>query len=75
MPIDPTLDELAGQQPWLPPAANNFNKQLSSMVGHAGQSALDAVKNVNDLIGTAMSAPPGMTGSDLEQHEQAAKGT
>lgn len=72
MPLNPTLDELSSQQPWLPPAASNFNKQLSGMAGNVGRSALDAVKNVNDLIGAAMSAPPGMTGSDLEQQARIA---
>lgn len=74
MPLDPTLDELASQQPWLPPAVSNFNEQASGVAGGIGKAALGAVKEFNDRLGSVMSTPPGMVGSDLEQQARTAAG-
>lgn len=73
MPFDPALDELAGQQSMThQPEQPNPAAPYLAGARAIGRAPLDALQSFNDRIGFAMSTPPGMTPSDLEQQARIA---
>lgn len=77
MPLDPTLGELAGQQQWSSQDISSMTHQPEQPNPAAPyvQGTADAWKNISLPIWNAMTTPPGMTPSDLEQQARTAAGT